>query len=177
MTLGVVCQSAMASPESPSLKPFEHVDLNHYAGLWYDIAHYPDRAQEGCQNSIVRFSLRNNGDIDILNSCRDKQEGTLHHIDGLGRVVDKTTNARLKVSFFWPFSKEYIIIDQGNEYEYSVICTTDRKQLWIIARSPVMSSDVLEGIIQKIEKQGFHHEKLIKTERSEVVQSDGVSIR
>ena len=110
--LGLVCQSVMASSEPPPLKTYEFVDLNHYAGSWYEIAHYPNKVQDGCQDSIVKFSLRNNGDIDVLNSCRDTTSGKLHHIDGVGWVVDKTSNARLKVSFFWPFRKEYLIIDQ-----------------------------------------------------------------
>ena len=47
-------------------------------------------------------------------------------------------------------NKEYIIIDQGKEYEYSVICTSDRKHLWIIARSPSINSTILENILLNI---------------------------
>jgi len=177
ITLGATCRSTIASPEPLPLKPFEHVDLNQYAGLWYEIAHYPNKVQEGCNNSIVRFSRRINGEIDILNSCRDKQSGKLHHVDGVGWLFDKTTNARLKVSFFWPFRKEYIIIDQGKEYEYSVICTSDRKHLWIIARSPSINSTILENILLNIEKQGFQRALLVKTEHAKDAPPDEVSTK
>jgi len=163
ITLCTVCQVVTASLGSPPLQPVQHVDLNSYVGLWYEIAHFPNKYQEGCQDSIVRFSLRNDGEIDILNSCRDKQEGKLHHVDGRGWVVDKSSNARLKVSYFWPFSKEYVFIDQGKEHEYAVICTADRKNLWIISRSPVISDEIFAGIASNIERQGFQPERLIKT--------------
>jgi apolipoprotein D and lipocalin family protein len=55
-----------------------------------------------------------------------------------------------------------LIIDQGKEYEYSVIGTPDRKRLWIIARSPNVGADVFESIMQHIEKQGFNRENLVK---------------
>lgn len=159
-----VCQIAVASSVSPPLQPVLHTDLKRYAGLWFDIAHYPNRYQEGCQDSTVRFSLRDNGEIDVLNTCRNKQDGALHHADGHGWVVDTSSNARLKVSYFWPFRKEYVIIDQGTEYEYSVICTSDKKNLWIIARTPALSNDTFDKILNHLEKQGFSRDSLIRTE-------------
>jgi len=153
------------------------VDLSRYAGVWYDIAHYPSKYQAGCQDSITSFSLRNNGDIDVLNSCHDKQNGSLHHADGHGWVTDTSSNARLKISYFWPFRNEYVVIDQGKDYEYSVICTADKKHLWIIARTPSISSDVFEKIVTAIEKQGFHRTNLIKTEHIRNLPSEQVNAR
>lgn len=159
---------------SASLQPVQHVELKRYVGQWYDIAHYPNKYQDGCQDSTVRFSLRDNGEIDVLNSCQDKQNGTLHHADGHGWVIDAPNNARLKISYFWPFRKEYMIIDQGKDYDYSVICTTDRKNLWIIARTPNISKDVFDRILLNLEKQEFHRDNLIKTEHTkhEIVLND-----
>jgi apolipoprotein D and lipocalin family protein len=151
-----------ASTTLTSLLTVEHVDLNRYAGVWYDVAHYANKFQENCQDGTTTFSIRKDGDIDILNTCHDKHDGTLHHANGHGWVVDTTSNARLKFSFFWPFRNEYLIIDQGKDYEYSVIGTPDRKRLWIIARSPIVDNVVFESIMQHIEKQGFSRENLIK---------------
>lgn len=159
-----LCQIVMAAPAGSPLQPVQHVELKRYVGLWYDIAHYPNKYQEGCQDSIVRFSIRDNGEIDVLNSCRDKQKGDLHHADGHGWVTDNSSNALLKVSYFWPFRKEYVIIDQGKDYEYSVVCTSDRKNLWIIARTHSIRNESYEKILNAIEKQGFHRDNLIKTE-------------
>jgi len=40
---------------------------------------------------------------------------------GTARVVDKRTNAKLKVTFFWPFSGNYWIIDLAPDYSYAVV--------------------------------------------------------
>jgi len=178
LTLGVSPQTSLAAsdPASP-LQSVQNVDLKRYAGLWYDIAHYPSKYQERCQDSTTSFSLRNNGEIDVLNSCRDKQDGTLRHADGHGWVIDTTSNARLKISYFWPFRKEYVIIDQGKEYEYSVICTTDKKNLWIIARSPSMSNEVFEKISNNLEKQGFLRGNLLNTVHTKNLQPVQLSTR
>jgi apolipoprotein D and lipocalin family protein len=162
VALLTVCHVVEASSQLPPLQPVEYADLNRYTGVWYEIAHYPNRFQEACLNGTVTFSLRNDGEIDILTSCRDKHDGTLHHADGRGWTVNTINNAQLRFSFFWPFRNEYLIIDQGKDYEYSVIGTPDRKRLWLIARSPVIKSDVFETILQNIEKQGFSREGLIK---------------
>jgi apolipoprotein D and lipocalin family protein len=160
---------ASSEPASP-LQSVQYVDLGRYVGIWYDIAHYPSKYQERCEDSTTSFSLRNNGEIDVLNSCRDNQDGTLRHATGHGRVIDMASNARLKISYFWPFRKEYVIIDQGKEYEYSVICTADKKNLWIIARSPSMSNEVFEKISTHLEQQGFHRGNIIKTVHSKNLQ-------
>jgi apolipoprotein D and lipocalin family protein len=155
-----------ASTDNPALHPVEHVELSRYAGLWYEIAHYANKIEENCQDSTVAFSIRTDGDIDILTSCRDKQNGALHHANGRGWVIDAANNARLKFSFFWPFRTEYLIIDQGKEYDYAVICTPDKKRIWIIARTQQISSELFESIVQRIEKQGFNRNGIILTQHS-----------
>jgi apolipoprotein D and lipocalin family protein len=163
----VLCLRSEATPvKHTPVQTVDHVELSRYVGVWNEIAHYPVKYQDGCVDSTATFSLRNDGEIDILNSCRNMKDGTLRHINGRGWVIDTKSNARLKFSFFWPFRSEYLIIDQGDEYEYSVIGTPDRKHLWIISRTPEIDSDTFEEIIQNIEKQGFYRENLIKTQHS-----------
>jgi apolipoprotein D and lipocalin family protein len=54
-----------------SLQTVEYVDLNRYSGVWYDVAHYPNKFQENCQDGTTIFSMRKDGEIDIHNSCHD----------------------------------------------------------------------------------------------------------
>ena len=95
VVIGFLSQSLEAStePSPPPLQAVPYVDLTRYIGVWYEIAHLPNKIQEDCTDSIVRFELRKNGEIDVLNSCRDKKEGKLHHADGRGWVID--TSSRL----------------------------------------------------------------------------------
>ncbi len=144
-----------AAPEPPPLQTVAHVDLNRYLGLWYEIGRYPNNFQKGCLGSTAMYAARPNGEIDVLNSCRDEQDGSLREAKGRAWVVDNASNARLKVSFFWPFRGDYWIIDLGKEYEYAVVGTPNRNYLWILSRTPEMNPEILEKILQNVEKLGF----------------------
>jgi apolipoprotein D and lipocalin family protein len=143
------------------LQTVAHVDLNRYLGRWYEIGRYPNSFQKDCQKSTAVYTARMDGGIDVLNSCRDVQNGSLRESSGRAWVVDKASNARLKVSFFWPFRGDYWIIDLDKEYEYAVVGTPNRKYLWILSRTPTMHPETLEKILQKVEKQGFVRDNLL----------------
>jgi apolipoprotein D and lipocalin family protein len=152
-----------------SLKPLETVhsmDLNRYVGQWYEISRYPNSFQKGCVGSRATYTLRDDGKISVLNECYDKSfEGKLRSAKGKAWVVDKETNARLKVSFFWPFAGDYWIIDLGQEYEYAVIGHPERKYLWILSRSPEMAEEVYQSILARLQRQEYDIAKLIRTEQ------------
>lgn len=157
----VAYRSAFASTKLVPLQTVPFVDLNRYLGEWYEIARYPNRFQKGCQDSRAMYSLMPDGDIKVLNSCRNEKDGSLRQVKGRAWVVDRVGNARLKVSFFWPFRGDYWIIDLGKEYEYAVVGTPNRKYLWILCRSPEIPQDVFAGIMERLEKQGYSRSNLL----------------
>lgn len=148
----------------PELRTVAHVDLQRYLGTWYEIASFPQKFQRGCTGSNAHYSIRTDGKIDVLNRCRlgslDGQEKTAR---GRARVVDKSTNAKLAVSFFRPFWGDYWIIDLGANYEYAVVGHPSRDYLWILSRAPTMESDVYEGIIERLRGQGYEVQRLNRT--------------
>jgi apolipoprotein D and lipocalin family protein len=93
-----------AVPEPPPLQTVAQVDLNRYLGLWYEIGRYPNSFQKGCLGSTALYTARPDGEIDVLNSCRDEQDSSLREAKGRAWAVDNASNARLKVSFFLAFS-------------------------------------------------------------------------
>ncbi|MBT1074005.1 lipocalin family protein [Geobacter grbiciae] len=155
LTAGFACRAAMEASASPPLLTVEYVDLNRYVGTWHEIARYPNSFQKGCLGSTASYTLRQDGEIDVVNSCRDAEEGEIRQAKGRAWVVDKTTNARLKVSFFWPFRGDYWIIDMGKEYEYAVVGTPNRKYLWVLSRTPVMDDTVYAAIMERVRQLGF----------------------
>ena len=140
------------------------VSIEKYMGTWYEIARYPNRFQEGCVATQVEYSLRPDDKVKVLNMCReDTVDGREKSIEGKAWSVDKETNAKLKVQFFWPFRGDYWIIDLGENYEYAVVGTPDREYLWILGRTPTLPAGTYAGILKRLERQGFDPEKLLKT--------------
>ena len=148
----------------PPLETVPHVDLARYAGTWYEIASYPQRFEKGCTGTIATYSLLPDGTVEVLNRCaRDSLDGRVTVARGRARVVDRESNARLKVSFFWPFWGDYWIIDLGRDYEYAVVGQPNRKYLWILSRTPAMAPAVYEGIIERLRRQGYDPGRLNRT--------------
>src|SRR4030042_1296914 len=78
----------------------DYVDLNRYLGKWYEIASYPASFQAGCVATHAEYSLREDGKIRVINRCSDQPlDGPERVAEGVARVVDEQTNAKLKVSF------------------------------------------------------------------------------
>jgi apolipoprotein D and lipocalin family protein len=148
----------------PPLQVVPHVDLNRYLGTWYEIARFPFRFQEGCVATQATYTLLENGKIGVLNQCRKPGfDGDLSTAKGKAWVVDKETNAKLRVRFFWPFSGDYWIIDLGENYDYAVVSQPNRKYLWILSRTPRMDETLYDQILERLRRQHYDVSKLIKT--------------
>ncbi|MBI5055028.1 MAG: lipocalin family protein [Nitrospirae bacterium] len=151
---------------APPLQVVPFVDLSRYTGMWYEIARYPHKFQNGCAGSRATYALRDDGKLSVLNECYEEAEpGKLRSAKGKAWVVDSKTNAKLKVSFFWPFSGAYWIIDLGRDYEYAVIGHPDRQYLWILSRTQVMDESVYEAILNRLKDQHYDTSRLIRTAR------------
>ena len=156
-----------ANKTGNNMKPLEtvsYVDLNRYVGKWYEIARYKHRFQEGCVGSRATYTLRDDGKITVVNECYENSfSAKLRSAKGKAWAVDKETNAKLKVSFFWPFAGDYWIIDLGRDYEYAVIGHPSRKYLWILSRTQQMKESLYREILDRLEIQGYDTTKLIRS--------------
>lgn len=139
------------------------VDLSRYAGHWYEIARLPNRFERKCADSVTAsYALRPDGKVDVVNRCR-KATGEYTTAKGKAKIVDKSTNAKLKVTFFWPFYGDYWILDLGPNYEYAVVGTPSREYLWILSRTPQIDEALYQQLLAEMEKKGFKTEQMIRT--------------
>jgi apolipoprotein D and lipocalin family protein len=158
-----------AELQAPETVPF--VNLKKYAGTWYEIARYPNRFQKNCVSDVrATYSLRADGKIGVLNQCV-QANGKMKTANGTGKVVDRTGNAKLKVTFFWPFYGDYWILNLDPDYTFAVVGEQDRKYLWILSRTPEIDSNLYNKILERITRQGYDTTKLIRTPHG--VRSNG----
>lgn len=146
------------------LQVVSFVDLGKYLGKWYEIAHLPAKFQQNCDETTATYTLLDNGSISVINEC--KKDEKIKVAKGKAKVVDKMTNAKLKVTFFWPFYGDYWIISLGETYDYAVVGTPDRKYLWILSRTPKMDNNLFSQLIEIAKSKGFDVSKLIITRQS-----------
>ena len=148
----------------PELETVEHVDIGRYMGTWFEIAKLPQRFEKGLVGITATYSMLPNGKVRVLNKgYKGDFNGNTKTAEGRAMVVDTKTNAKLKVSFFWPFTGNYWILELGEDYEYAVVGDESRKYLWILSRTPQMDEATYNNLLKRVQAKGFDVSKLEKT--------------
>ncbi|MEZ7935237.1 MAG: lipocalin family protein [Sulfurospirillum sp.] len=137
------------------------VDLERYLGRWYEIARFDHRFERGCSEVEAFYTLRDDGMIGVKNSCFLADENRTKEAHGRAYIVDEKSNAKLKVTFFWPFYGNYWIIDLAEDYRYAVISEPSQEYFWILSRTPQMTQDDINHIVHYASTLGFDTSKLI----------------
>ena len=147
------------------LETVKQVDIHKYMGKWYEIARFPNSFQKDCNCTTAEYQLMEDY-VKVTNSCyKDSINGTLETAIGKATVVEGSNNAKLRVSFFWPFKGDYWVIDLADDYSCAVIGTPSRKYLWILSRTPAMNPAIYQQILSRITAKGFDINKLIPTKQ------------
>lgn len=145
----------------PELVTVKQVDLKKYVGLWYETAKIPNSFQDQCAyGTTAEYSIDEDGDIIVINSCYD-DKGEPDVAEGLAKVVDKKTNAKLEVSFvsflgirlFWG---DYWIIGLDENYKWAVVGTPSRKYGWVLSRTPSLPDSTMENIFELLKSQHYN---------------------
>ncbi len=159
-----------AQEMSSSPVTVDSVDLNKYVGLWYEIAKLPNRFQKSCaRNTTARYKLRDDHKIEVINKCIE-EDGDTNEVEGIAKIVDSKTNAKLEVSFvrilgiqlFWG---DYWIIGLDKDYRYAVVGTPSRKYGWILSRTPNLSTEDMNTIFNILRSQGYEPKDFVMTQQ------------
>lgn len=164
LLIGACATTTTERHNLPPLETVPHVDLSRYVGTWYEIASFDHRFQKGCTGTNATYSLRDDGEIAVVNRCRrGSLEAKESETEGRARVTDQKTNAKLEVTFFYPFWGEYWIIDLDPEYQHAAVGHPSRDYLWILSRSPHMETEVYDAIVARLKKNSYQVSRLRKT--------------
>jgi apolipoprotein D and lipocalin family protein len=106
----------------------------------------------------------------VVNSCFQGDDSK-KVAEGVARVVDNITNAKLEVSFvkilgiqlFWG---DYWIIGLGDNYDFAVVGSPDRKYGWILSRTPKLPQEKLNLISDLLKIKGYNIKNFEFTEQN-----------
>jgi apolipoprotein D and lipocalin family protein len=141
------------------------VDLNRYKGVWYEIARLPNFFERKLKCISATYTLRDDGKITVLNAgnyISDKLKSTSSK--GVAWIPDKTSPAKLKVQFFWPFSGDYWIMYLDKDYRYVLVGDPSLKYLWILSREKKMDEMTIQMLLQKAIDNGYDVKSIIRVE-------------
>lgn len=169
--VGIVLASAATMAQPQPVRPVAHVDLERYAGRWYEIAKYPNRFQKDCvSDTTAEYALRQDGRVTVTNRCRQADD-TFKTAVGIARWREAPPkDATLKVrfapgwlSFIPQVWGDYWILALPDDYRYVVVGEPSREYLWILSRTATMSDADYEAAVAVAVANGYEASRLVRT--------------
>lgn len=159
LTLGS-CSNTKTMVNNETVKT---LDLERYLGTWYEIARFDHSFERGMQGVTATYTMRDDGKIKVLNKgYKNSIDGELSTAVGKAKIPDLKHPAKLKVAFFWIFYGDYFVMELDPDYKWAVIGSSSDKYLWILSRTPQISDELYNNLIEKIKNRGYNTQKLIK---------------
>jgi len=155
LLLAACSSMPVGNPHVP--EPAKAVELDRYAGLWYEIARYQNSFEKGCEAVTAQYDALKDGRIGITNTCREHSvTGTQSVATGKAKVVEGSNNAKLKVSFFGPFYLgDYWILDHADDYSWSIVGEPSGRYLWLLTRDARPGDKVMDALYTEARKMGY----------------------
>jgi apolipoprotein D and lipocalin family protein len=171
LALAVLLLTPVAVEAAPEpLRVVPQLDLERYAGTWYEIARLPNRFQRKCAGDVkATYTLRPDGRIAVVNQCRTA-EGTLEDAAGVARRVAGRPGSVLQVRFAPAFLSflpavwgDYWVVALDGDYQHAVVGSPNRDYLWVLARTPQIDRRRYEQLLDDARRQGFDVSKVVET--------------
>ena len=139
-----------------------NVDLQKYAGKWYEQARLEMRFQRDCVKAEANYTLRDDGKVDVLNSCITK-DGETKEAQGTAELQEAGKTDKLWVTFDNWFSDlfpkatrgDYWILDVDPNYQHAVVGDEDRDYLWILTREEIISDAQKKKLVEIAKSKGY----------------------
>lgn len=159
------CSSSGKSSAPPTTM---QVDLKRYQGTWYEQARLPMFFQRNCVASEAHYGLREDGKIDVLNRCKEK-DGQWNEAHGTAEPQQAGKTDKLWVTFDNWFSRllpgvakgDYWVLYHDPEYKVALVGHPDREYLWLLTRSENVSDATRQQMLEIARQQGYDTSGLI----------------
>ena len=152
------CASMQPPQGIAAVSPF---DLARYEGRWYELARLDHSFERGMMDVSATYQRQSDGSVRVVNRGFDVAKNQWRQAVGKALFTGDANTASLKVSFFGPFYGGYNVIALDREYRHALVCGPDRDYLWILSRTPTISSEMKQQMLDVATRQGFDVSKLI----------------
>jgi lipocalin len=133
------------------------LDLQRYLGRWYEIARFQHGFEKTLVGATAEYALREDGRVSVLNSgFKRTLDGKYTSVNAVAWRPDDNVPGALKVKFFGLFTSDYLVfgLDEEN-YQWALVGNNNRDYLWLLSRTPEISSELLEHMKAIAVEQGY----------------------
>ena len=143
-----------ATPE-----PTKPVDLQSYAGRWYEVARLHNKVEEECVRAEVDYQPDADGGFRVVDTCfRAGRPPKVYHPQM--KMLDTGTNAKFRLTFFPFVWKDYWVLDYGPGKSWVVVGEPTGKYLWLFSRTPDLQANKAPAVA-RARAFGYDTSKLI----------------
>ena len=162
LTSVVIFLQACTHHQATPVPRAKDVDLSRFIGDWYVIANIPTFLEKGAHNAVESYAINEDGSIATTFSFnQDDFDGALKVYRPTGYVSESNTS-EWAMQFIWPFKAEYVITYLSEDYQHTIIARSARDYVWIMSRSPQITTEVYDTLIQYCIDIGYKSEQIIK---------------
>lgn len=153
--------STISCEEGMDLETVKTIDIEKYAGTWYEIARLPNSFEKGMSCVTATYTSLSNGKIEVKNAGILKgKNNKKKDIVGQAWVPNSALPGQLKVRFFWPFSGDYYIMELDKDYNIALVGSPTRNFLWVLSRSPQLDQTIVDELLAKAKEAKFDIDKV-----------------
>lgn len=146
--------------------PVASVDAARYQGTWYEIARFDHRFERGLQCVTAQYSPSDDGGIKVINTGYNPEKQEWSSAEGKAYFEHEPHDGQLKVSFFGPFYSGYNILVLDQDYQYALVSGPNRDYLWILSRTPTLSPETYDALVNAAAQQRFDVQQLLKVDQT-----------
>lgn len=143
-------------------------ELEKYLGTWYEVARMDHSFERGMSHVTATYSLKENGDVAVVNKGYVREKDAWKTATGYARFKGEPDVAALKVTFFWPFFGGYHVVELAEDYSYALVAGDSEKYLWILSRTPKISDEIWQLLIQRASSLGYSTSDLILVDQDPI---------
>jgi apolipoprotein D and lipocalin family protein len=163
----------MACMAQSQVKSIPEFDVSRYMGTWYEIAKLPNWFQRKCvQGTQARYKVLGPTQIEVNNKCTTASGEEIQAI-GLARPNGSGRPAQLEVRFAPEWTAwlpmvwgAYWVLDLDADYQLAAVGDPSKSYLWILSRTPQVSAERYDAVLQRLNVMGFDITKLEKTRQN-----------
>lgn len=148
--------------------PVQDFELERYLDKWYEIARLDHSFERGLERVTAEYALRDDGGIRVVNRGFSVEKGKWKEAVGKAYFAGESNEGYLKVSFFGPFYGSYVVFELDKEdYQYAFVTSATNSYLWFLARTPMVSAELMSRFVARAEELGFNTDELIYVKQQE----------
>ena len=163
----------MACMAQSQVKSIPEFDVSRYMGTWYEISKLPNWFQRKCvQGTQARYKVLGPTQIEVNNKCTTASGEEIQAI-GLARPNGSGRPAQLEVRFAPEWTAwlpmvwgAYWVLDLDTDYQLAAVGDPSKSYLWILSRTPQVSAERYDAVLQRLNVMGFDITKLEKTRQN-----------